>query len=74
MEDAEPVLMLDSEKFANSGSENGDGDLTISCTNPALHSKLPSEIASSFQPGYSVQEWPGESPISWNSHSQHPFS
>ncbi|KAL0441321.1 UNVERIFIED_CONTAM: hypothetical protein Sradi_0071000 [Sesamum radiatum] len=32
------------------------------------------EIPSSFLPVDSTQDWPSESPMSWNSHSQHPFS
>lgn len=43
----------------NSGSENGDIALTFSLLDQALGSKLP--------------HWSGESPVSWNSHSQHPF-
>ncbi|KAI3455658.1 hypothetical protein Pfo_012321 [Paulownia fortunei] len=74
LEDGEPMLRLDSDKFVNSGSENGDGTLTFSRVDQALGSQLPSEIPSSFLPVDSMQDWPGESPMSWNSRTQHPFS
>ncbi|EYU45904.1 hypothetical protein ABFS82_04G091600 [Erythranthe guttata] len=56
---------MESEKNVNSESENGDGTLTFSLVDQALGSHLPIE---------SVQDWPEESPVSWNSHTQHPFS
>ncbi|KAL0341805.1 UNVERIFIED_CONTAM: COP1-interacting protein 7 [Sesamum calycinum] len=74
LEEVEPIMSLGSEKFVNSGSENGDGTLTFSRVDQALGSQLPSEIPSSFLPVDSTQDWPSESPMSWNSHSQHPFS
>ncbi|KAK6148773.1 hypothetical protein DH2020_016298 [Rehmannia glutinosa] len=67
-EDVETKLMLDSDKF------NGDGTLTFSRVDQALGSQLPSDIPSNFLPADSMQEWPGESPVSWNSRTQHPFS
>ncbi|XP_057797084.1 uncharacterized protein LOC131013096 [Salvia miltiorrhiza] len=63
---------LEPENSVNSGSENGDGALTFSLVDQALGSKLP--IPSSFHPVESIPDWSGESPVSWNSHSQHPFS
>ncbi|KAK6124696.1 hypothetical protein DH2020_041551 [Rehmannia glutinosa] len=67
-EDVETKLMLDSDKF------NGDGTLTFSRVDQALGSQLTSDIPSNFLPVDSMQEWPGESPVSWNSRTQHPFS
>ncbi|KAL1559184.1 hypothetical protein AAHA92_09554 [Salvia divinorum] len=63
---------LEPEYSVNSGSENGIGGLTFSLVDQALGSKLP--ISSSFHPVESVPDWSGESPVSWNLHSQHPFS
>ncbi|XP_047941735.1 uncharacterized protein LOC125188748 [Salvia hispanica] len=63
---------LEPEYSVNSGSENGTGGLTFSLVDQALGSNLP--IASSFHPAESVPDWSGESPVSWNLHSQHPFS
>lgn len=62
---------LEPDDSVNSGSENGDGALTFSLVDQALGSKLP--IPSSFHPVESIPDWSGESPVSWNSHSQHPF-
>ncbi|XP_011072663.1 uncharacterized protein LOC105157864 isoform X2 [Sesamum indicum] len=74
LEEVEPIMSIGSEKFVNSGSENGDGTLTFSRVDQALGSQLPSEIPSRFLPVESTQDWPSESPMSWNSHSQHPFA
>ncbi|KAH6781250.1 GPI-anchored adhesin-like protein [Perilla frutescens var. frutescens] len=63
---------MEPENSVNSGSENGDGALTFSLVDQALGSKLP--IPSSFHPVESMPDWSGESPVSWNSQSQHPFS
>lgn len=63
---------LEPDDSVNSGSENGDSALTFSLVDQALGSKLP--IPSSFHPVESMPDWSGESPVSWNSHSQHPFS
>ncbi|KAG8388438.1 hypothetical protein BUALT_Bualt02G0125900 [Buddleja alternifolia] len=61
----EPKLGLESDKFVNSGSENGDGTLTFSNVDQVLGSKFPLEP---------MQDWPEESPMSWNTHHQNPFS
>ncbi|KAL3839216.1 hypothetical protein ACJIZ3_023807 [Penstemon smallii] len=61
-------------ELVNSGSENGDDILTFSHVDKALgSSQIPTEINPSI-PVESMQDWPGESPISWNSRSQNPFS
>ncbi|KAK6153542.1 hypothetical protein DH2020_013181 [Rehmannia glutinosa] len=56
---------LGPERLIKSGSENGDGT-TFSHMDQALVSQLPTVV--------SMQDWPEESPVSWNSHRQHPFS
>lgn len=64
---------MEAENSVNSESENDDdGALTFSLVDQALGSKLP--IPSSFHPVESIPDWSGESPVSWNSHSQRPFS
>ncbi|KAL8537842.1 hypothetical protein ACS0TY_012830 [Phlomoides rotata] len=72
LDNGEPKHVLEPEKFENSGSENGDDTLTFSLVDQALGSKLP--IDSSFHPVESIPDWSGESPVSWNSQTQHPFS
>lgn len=71
LEDGEPIISPDTEKFVNSGSENGDETPTFSRVDQALGSQLPREIPSRFD---SMQDSPSESPISWNLRTQHPFS
>ncbi|GFP85740.1 hypothetical protein PHJA_000717700 [Phtheirospermum japonicum] len=57
----EPKQGVESEKLIKSESENGD------ITNRALESQLPTVD--------SMQDWPEESPVSWNyTHRQNPFS
>ncbi|XP_051135881.1 uncharacterized protein LOC127254686 [Andrographis paniculata] len=73
LEEEDPTPRLESDKFLNSGSENGDGTLTFSRVGQVLGSQLSSEISSSYLP-VDVQDWTTESPMSWNSHSQHTFS
>lgn len=72
LDNEEPEQVLEPEKFVNSGSENGDGTLTFSLVDQALGSKLP--IPSSFHPVEVMPDWSGESPVSWNSHTQNSFS
>ncbi|KAL8466391.1 hypothetical protein ACS0TY_035480 [Phlomoides rotata] len=74
LEDNEPIISPDTEKFVNSGSENGDDTLTFSRVDQALGSQLPREIPSRFLPVDSMQDSPSESPVSWNLRTQHPFS
>lgn len=64
---------MNAEDSVNSESENDDdGALTFSLVDQALGSKLP--IPSSFHPVESIPDWSGERLVSWNSHSQRPFS
>ncbi|CAN4089139.1 unnamed protein product [Withania somnifera] len=70
----EPRLSHDSEKLENSGSENGDVLRSFSQVNSASESVLPSMVSSKLLSGGLVQDSPGESPVSWNTHAHHPFS
>lgn len=72
LDNGERKQVLEPEKFMKSGSENGDDTPMFSLVDQALGSKLP--IPLSFHPVESVPDWSGESPVSWNSHIQHPFS
>ncbi|CAA2985859.1 Hypothetical predicted protein [Olea europaea subsp. europaea] len=64
LDSGKPRLRRESEKLENSGSENGDAIRSFSQVDQALGAELPSM----------VQDWPAESPLSWNSRTQHPFS
>ncbi|KAL2555176.1 COP1-interacting protein-related [Forsythia ovata] len=65
---------LELEKLVNSGSENGDDIRSFSEVDRALGSEVPTDMSSTFHPVESMQDWPGESPVSWNSRTQHLFS
>ncbi|KAG8380199.1 hypothetical protein BUALT_Bualt07G0168600 [Buddleja alternifolia] len=73
-EDFNTEVKMESDKYVNSESENGDVTPIFSRLDQALGSQLPTEIPSSFLPVDSMQDWQGESPTSWNSRTQHPFS
>ncbi|KAK2970028.1 hypothetical protein RJ640_008368 [Escallonia rubra] len=70
----EPRLSLESDKLANSGSENGDELRPFNQVDPSFVAELPAALPSTFHPVGSAQDSPGESPMSWNSRIQHPFS
>ncbi|XP_009625083.1 uncharacterized protein [Nicotiana tomentosiformis] len=73
-DNGEPRLSHDSEKLENSGSEN-DGVLrSFSQVNSASEAVLTSVVTSKLLSGGLVQDSPGESPVSWNTHAHHPFS
>ncbi|XP_075520222.1 uncharacterized protein LOC142553675 [Primulina tabacum] len=74
LDNEEPRLVMETEKFFDSGSENGDDKMTFSQLDKALGSQLPTVVPSGFHPVESMQNWPGESPMSWKSHIQHSFS
>ncbi|KAL0424935.1 UNVERIFIED_CONTAM: COP1-interacting protein 7 [Sesamum radiatum] len=74
LDNEKPSLELEADKFINSGSDNGDGPLTFSHVDRALGSKLPAVLPRGFLHAEPIQDWPEESPVSWNSHTQHPFS
>ncbi|GLU14198.1 hypothetical protein SLE2022_307820 [Rubroshorea leprosula] len=64
----------ESDKLDNSESENGDSLRSLSQVDPASVAELPAAVSSTFQTAVSLQDSPGESPISWNSRMHHPFS
>ncbi|CAI9767096.1 unnamed protein product [Fraxinus pennsylvanica] len=64
LDNGKPRLRLESEKLENSGSENGEAIRSFSQVDQALGAELPTM----------VQDWTAESPLSWNSRTQHPFS
>ncbi|XP_073140161.1 uncharacterized protein [Henckelia pumila] len=74
LDNEEPRLVMETEKFFDSGSENGDNKMAFSQLDKALGSQLPTVVPSGFHPVESMQDWPGESPMSWNSRIQHSFS
>ncbi|KAL0463776.1 UNVERIFIED_CONTAM: hypothetical protein Slati_0265200 [Sesamum latifolium] len=74
LDNEKPSVELEADKFVNSGSENGDGPLTFSHVDRALGSKLPAVLPRGFLRAEAMQDWPEESPVSWNSRTQHPFS
>ncbi|XP_060205962.1 uncharacterized protein LOC132633508 isoform X2 [Lycium barbarum] len=73
-DNGEPRLTNDTEKLENSGSENGDVLRSFSRVNSASEAVLPSIVSNKLLSGGLVQDSPGESPISWNAHVNHPFS
>ncbi|KAL2493342.1 COP1-interacting protein-related [Abeliophyllum distichum] len=74
LDNGEERMSLESERLFNSGSETDDCMRSISQVEQALGAELPPIMPSSFHPVKSIQDWPGESPMSWNSHTQNPFS
>ncbi|XP_044485929.1 COP1-interacting protein 7-like [Mangifera indica] len=67
-------LSQGSDKVGNSGSENGDPLRSPSEVDPSSVAELPAPLPSTFRMVGSLQDSPGESPVSWNSHMYHPFS
>uniref|UniRef100_A0A2P2LIN2 Uncharacterized protein n=1 Tax=Rhizophora mucronata TaxID=61149 RepID=A0A2P2LIN2_RHIMU len=67
-------LSQDFDKMGLSGSENGDSLRSLSHIDPSLVAELPSSVPSTYHAVRSLQESPGESPMSWNSQLRHPFS
>ncbi|XVE51815.1 hypothetical protein DITRI_Ditri02bG0071200 [Diplodiscus trichospermus] len=67
-------LSQESDKFDNSGSENGDSVRSLSHVDPASVAELPAAVPTMFHTAVSLQDSPGESPVSWNSGMHHPFS
>ncbi|KAK8584893.1 hypothetical protein V6N13_138836 [Hibiscus sabdariffa] len=66
MENGRSRLSQESDKLDNSGSENGDSLRSLSQVDPTSVAQLPAAV--------SLQESPGESPVSWNSHMHHLYS
>ncbi|XP_044495489.1 COP1-interacting protein 7-like isoform X2 [Mangifera indica] len=67
-------LSQGSDKVGNSGSENGDSLRSLSQVDPSSVVELPTSLPSAFHALGSLQDSPGESPVSWNSRMHHPFS
>lgn len=73
MENGKTRLSQESDKNANSGSENGDSTRFLSQVDPASVAELPSTEPSTFHIAESLQDSPVGSPISWNSRIHHSF-
>ncbi|KAJ9568511.1 hypothetical protein OSB04_004477 [Centaurea solstitialis] len=61
----------ESETLINSGSENGNTSQSFSQVDHTSVAELPATVNSAF---LVPQESPGESPMSWNSRTNYPFS
>ncbi|KAJ4849824.1 hypothetical protein Tsubulata_040649 [Turnera subulata] len=73
-DNAKSRMSQDSDKMDMSGSENGDSVRSLSQIDPSSVAELPASLPSAFHPMGSLQDSPGESPVSWNSRMLHPFS
>lgn len=74
MDNGQPSASQESDKSGHSGSENGEIIRSISQVDPASVTELPAVLPSMFQVLGSVQDSPGESPMSWNSRMHDSFS
>uniref|UniRef100_A0A5B6ZPY0 COP1-interacting protein 7 n=1 Tax=Davidia involucrata TaxID=16924 RepID=A0A5B6ZPY0_DAVIN len=74
LHNGKPRMSQESDKLVNSGLENGDALRYFSQVDHSLEAELPAVLPSTFHPIGSVQDSPGESPVSWNSCMHHPFS
>lgn len=74
MENGKPRLSQESDKSANSVSDNGDSIRSLSQVDPGSVAELPAAVPSAFHAAGSLPDSPGESPVSWNSRIHHPFS
>lgn len=74
MDNGKPRLSNESDKSGNSESDNGDALRSLSHVDPASVAELPAAVPLVFNTIGSVQESPGESPVSWNSRMHHSFS
>ncbi|KAJ7963328.1 Erect panicle 2 protein [Quillaja saponaria] len=74
MDNGNVRLSQESDKSGNSGSDVGDSTRSLSQMDPASVADMPTGMVSRFNNVVSLQESPAESPISWNSRLQHPFS
>ncbi|KAK8581123.1 hypothetical protein V6N13_144166 [Hibiscus sabdariffa] len=66
VENGRSRLSQESDKLDNYGSESGDSLRSLSQVDPTSVAQLPAAV--------SLQESPGESPVSWNSHMHHLYS
>ncbi|KAL1811369.1 uncharacterized protein LOC108227169 [Daucus carota subsp. sativus] len=71
MDHREASVGQESAKLNTSGSEDGD---VLHSSSQVDKSLFPSSTHSTLHAVGAVQESPGESPMSWNSRVQHPFS
>ncbi|KAL5755493.1 hypothetical protein ACOSQ2_020239 [Xanthoceras sorbifolium] len=74
MDNGKPRLSHESDKVGNPGSENGDSMRSLSQADPSSVAELPAVVPSAFHAVGTLQDSPGESPMSWNSRMHHPFS
>ncbi|OMO66046.1 hypothetical protein COLO4_30823 [Corchorus olitorius] len=74
VENGRSRLSQESDKLDNSGSENGDSLRSLSQVDPTTVAELPAAVPIRFHAAASLQDSPGESPVSWNSRLHHPFS
>lgn len=72
VDNGKPRLSQESDKSANSGSDNGDSIRSVTQVDPVA--ELPAAMPSSFHGAGFIPDSPGESPVSWNSRINHPFS
>ncbi|XP_055961953.1 uncharacterized protein LOC126679891 isoform X2 [Mercurialis annua] len=71
-ENGKPRLSQESDKMSE--SENDDSLRSLSQIDPSSVAELPTSIPSTFHAVGSLQESPGESPLSWNYRMHNPFS
>ncbi|GJW81897.1 hypothetical protein Tco_0145872 [Tanacetum coccineum] len=69
-DEVESRMSPESEILINSESENGNTSQSFSQVDNTSVAELPATVTSPFP----VQDSPGESPMSWNSHTNYPFS
>ncbi|KAK8551320.1 hypothetical protein V6N12_039966 [Hibiscus sabdariffa] len=74
IENGRSRLSQESDKLDNSGSENGDSTRSLSQVDPTSVAQMPAAVLTTFHSAVSLQESPGESPVSWNSRMHHPYS
>ncbi|PON93474.1 hypothetical protein TorRG33x02_107520 [Trema orientale] len=74
MDNGKMRLSQESDKSGNSESDNGDLIRSLSQVDTASVAELPAAMPSAFHAVGSLQDSPGESPVSWNSRIHHPFS
>ncbi|XP_012068833.1 uncharacterized protein LOC105631354 isoform X1 [Jatropha curcas] len=72
IENGKPRLSQESDKMSE--SENGDSLRSLSQIDPSSVAELPASVPSTFHAVGSLQDSPGESPVSWNSRMHNPFS
>ncbi|PWA57242.1 hypothetical protein CTI12_AA409400 [Artemisia annua] len=69
-DEVESRMSPESEILINSESENGNTSQSFLQVDHTSVAELPATVTSPFP----VQDSPGESPMSWNSHTNYPFS